>query len=70
MMQLVAYHGTWAVDVDATMWHDYLGKCFTLQFIFSTSLLGNVCIYLCPHWFKCSVSNKVMKLKVLLHLKI
>ena len=26
MMPIVAFHGTWAVNVDATMWHDYLGK--------------------------------------------
>lgn len=25
MMPVVASHGTWAVNVDATMWHDYLG---------------------------------------------
>lgn len=27
MKELVGLHGPLAVNVDATMWHDYLGEC-------------------------------------------
>ena len=42
MKQIVGLHGPLAVNVDATMWHDYLGE-FHSSISMSTSLTDDAC---------------------------